>query len=75
MKSYIIISQLPADVYLKHVEDVNKSHITGFTFVVIAVVQLAGGKISEGKIPISIIYHIHLAGMAYKSVVFIISME
>lgn len=46
-KSYVIISQLPAEVYSKYVEDVNTSHLTGFTFVVISIVQLAGGKIAE----------------------------
>ncbi|KAG6775999.1 hypothetical protein NC652_014087 [Populus alba x Populus x berolinensis] len=46
-KSYVLISQLPADVYRKYVEDVNSAHVTGFTFVVISVVHLAGGKIPE----------------------------
>ncbi|OMO94346.1 MAGE protein [Corchorus olitorius] len=46
-KSYVIISQLPAEVYKKYVEDVNTSHLTGFTFVVISIVHLAGGKIAE----------------------------
>ncbi|MBA0823415.1 hypothetical protein Goarm_020149, partial [Gossypium armourianum] len=46
-KSYVIISQLPAEVYKKYVEDVNTSHLTGFTFVAISIVQLAGGKIAE----------------------------
>ncbi|XVF39525.1 hypothetical protein PTKIN_Ptkin01aG0041400 [Pterospermum kingtungense] len=46
-KSYVIISQLPAEVYRKYVEDVNTSHMTGFTFVVISLVHLAGGKIAE----------------------------
>ncbi|KAK6277479.1 hypothetical protein POUND7_017802 [Theobroma cacao] len=46
-KSYVIISQLPAEVYRKYVEDVNTSHLTGFTFVVISIVHLAGGKIAE----------------------------
>jgi hypothetical protein len=47
-KSYILISQLPADVYSKYVEDVNTTHLTGFTFVILGVVHLAGGKIPEG---------------------------
>lgn len=47
-KSYIIMSQLPADVYRKYVEDINTAHLTGFTFVVVSIVHLAGGKISEG---------------------------
>ncbi|XP_052191889.1 uncharacterized protein LOC127801082 isoform X2 [Diospyros lotus] len=46
-KSYILISQLPGDVYKKYVEDVNTSHLTGFTFVVTGIVHLAGGKITE----------------------------
>ncbi|XP_058221667.1 uncharacterized protein LOC131331769 isoform X2 [Rhododendron vialii] len=46
-KSYVIISHLPADVYKKYIEDANSSHLTGFTFVVISVVYLAGGKITE----------------------------
>lgn len=49
-KSYVIISQLPADVYKKHVDDGNTSHMTGFTFVVISIVHLAGGKIQEGTL-------------------------
>uniref|UniRef100_A0A803LUN1 MAGE domain-containing protein n=1 Tax=Chenopodium quinoa TaxID=63459 RepID=A0A803LUN1_CHEQI len=47
MRSYIVISQLPANVYQKHVEDISTAHLTGFTFVIISVVHLAGGKISE----------------------------
>ncbi|XP_057955127.1 uncharacterized protein LOC131149076 [Malania oleifera] len=46
-KSYILSSQLPADVYKKYVEDVNTAHLTGFTFVIISIVHLAGGKIPE----------------------------
>ncbi|KAL3615549.1 hypothetical protein CASFOL_041210 [Castilleja foliolosa] len=46
-KSYIIVSQLPADVYKKFVEDKSSSHLTGLTFVVIGIVHLAGGKITE----------------------------
>ncbi|KAE8679787.1 RNA-binding protein 40-like [Hibiscus syriacus] len=49
-KSYVIVSQLPAEVYKKYVEDVNTSHRTGFTFVVISIVQLAGGKIAEDNL-------------------------
>lgn len=47
-KSYIVLSQLPADIYSKYIEDKKTSHMTGFTFVVISIVHLAGGKISEG---------------------------
>lgn len=51
LKSYVITSKLPADVYSKYVEDKgNSAHITGFTFAVIGIVHLAGGKISEGNI-------------------------
>ncbi|KAI5647424.1 hypothetical protein M9H77_33429 [Catharanthus roseus] len=46
-KSYIIVSQLPDDIYKKFVENKNKSHVTGFTFVVIGIIHLAGGKITE----------------------------
>ncbi|KAK9111008.1 hypothetical protein Scep_018527 [Stephania cephalantha] len=46
-KSYIIVSQLPTDVYKKHIEDANSSHMTGFTFAVISIVLLAGGKVPE----------------------------
>ncbi|PSS26381.1 Non-structural maintenance of chromosomes element like [Actinidia chinensis var. chinensis] len=46
-KSYVIISQLPAEVYNKYVEDANTSHLTGFTFVIVSIVYLAGGKIQE----------------------------
>ncbi|KAL9234270.1 hypothetical protein vseg_009158 [Gypsophila vaccaria] len=46
-RSYIVVSQLPADVYRKLVEDVNTAHLTGFSFVVVGIVHLAGGKISE----------------------------
>ena len=53
-KSYVIISQLPAEVYKKYVEDVNTSHLTGFIFVVISIVHLAGGKIAEGTFYCSI---------------------
>ncbi|KAK2977627.1 hypothetical protein RJ640_020534 [Escallonia rubra] len=46
-KSYVIISQLPANVHTKYVENVNASHLNGFTFAVISIVHLAGGKIAE----------------------------
>uniref|UniRef100_A0A1D1ZF36 Melanoma-associated antigen G1 n=1 Tax=Anthurium amnicola TaxID=1678845 RepID=A0A1D1ZF36_9ARAE len=47
LKSYIIVSKLPADIYSSYVENKENSHITGFTFAVVSVVHLAGGKISE----------------------------
>ncbi|XP_050236834.1 14-3-3-like protein GF14 iota isoform X2 [Mercurialis annua] len=46
-KSYVLISKLPADIYRKYVEDANTTHMTGFTFVVISIVHLAGGKVIE----------------------------
>lgn len=53
-KSYILISQLPSDVYEKYVVDVNTAHLSGFTFVMISIVYLAGGKMSEGMIANSV---------------------
>lgn len=47
-KSYIIISQLPADVYKKFVEDRSSSHMMGLTFVVVGIIHLGGGKVTEG---------------------------
>ncbi|KAL3537012.1 hypothetical protein ACH5RR_000378 [Cinchona calisaya] len=49
-KSYIIVSQLPADVYKKYVENDETSHVTGFTFVVLGIIHLAGGKITEDNL-------------------------
>ncbi|KAF3639744.1 putative F-box/kelch-repeat protein-like [Capsicum annuum] len=46
-KSYILRSQLPADVYSACVEDKKKSHVTALAFVVTSIVRLAGGKINE----------------------------
>ncbi|KAK6803831.1 hypothetical protein RDI58_001615 [Solanum bulbocastanum] len=46
-KSYILRSQLPADVYKAFVEDENKSHVTALTFVVTSIVRLAGGKLMK----------------------------
>ncbi|XP_061369344.1 uncharacterized protein LOC133312194 isoform X2 [Gastrolobium bilobum] len=46
-KSYVLISQLPPDVYEKYVVDVNAAHMSGFTFALISIVYLAGGKIAE----------------------------
>lgn len=47
-KSYVLVSQLPFDVFRQHVVDETKSPMTGFTFAILAIVQLAGGKIPEG---------------------------
>jgi len=49
-KSYILTSQLPPDVYEKYVVDQKTAHLSGFTFVVISIVHLAGGKIPEGML-------------------------
>ncbi|KAL8542814.1 hypothetical protein ACS0TY_003628 [Phlomoides rotata] len=46
-KSYIIISQLPSDVYARFVEDKSSSHMSGFTFVVVGIIHLGGGRIDE----------------------------
>ncbi|KAL1320850.1 hypothetical protein HN51_065560 [Arachis hypogaea] len=46
-KSYILVSQLEPQVYEKYVVDVNAAHLSGFTFVIISIVYLAGGKITE----------------------------
>ncbi|KAL6179466.1 hypothetical protein ACLB2K_050981 [Fragaria x ananassa] len=46
-KTYVIMSKLPAEVYKKYVEDVDTAHLTGFTFVVLSIVHISGGKISE----------------------------
>ncbi|KAL0908584.1 hypothetical protein M5K25_023086 [Dendrobium thyrsiflorum] len=48
-KSYILKSKLPSGIYKKYVEDKGTSHISGFMFVVISIVHLAGGKIPEGE--------------------------
>ncbi|CAN8289980.1 unnamed protein product [Cochlearia groenlandica] len=46
-KSYVLVSQLPIQVFRKHVVEETTSPMTGFTFAVIAIVQLSGGKIPE----------------------------
>ncbi|KAF8714094.1 hypothetical protein HU200_028095 [Digitaria exilis] len=46
-KSYVLISQLDPEVYSKYVEDKEAAPLTGFSFTVISLVHLAGGKISE----------------------------
>lgn len=48
-KSYVLVSKLEPEVYSKYVEDKQAAHVSGFAFVVISIVHLAGGKISEGK--------------------------
>lgn len=59
-KSYIITSQLEPQVYKKHIEDETKSHLTGFAFVAIGIVHLAGGKITEE----TLWHHLGRLGMA-----------
>jgi len=49
-KSYILTSQLPPNVYEKYVVDEKTAHLSGFTFVIISIVHLAGGKIPEGTV-------------------------
>lgn len=44
----MIVSQLPIEVFRKYIVDETMSPMTGFTFAVLAIVQLAGGKITEG---------------------------
>lgn len=58
-KSYVIMSKIPDEAYRKYVEDVNTAHLTGFTFVVISIVQLSGGKISEE----SLWHHLRRVGL------------
>ncbi|KAI3834406.1 hypothetical protein MKW92_018562 [Papaver armeniacum] len=47
VKSYVLISKLPPEVFQKYVEDKGNMHVTGFTFMTISIVHLAGGQISE----------------------------
>lgn len=72
-KSYILRSQLPADVYSACVEDKKKSHVTALAFVVTSIVRLAGGKINEGIFGISFVLE-HFTIPIY-SVSFLISNE
>ncbi|GER46469.1 melanoma-associated antigen G1 [Striga asiatica] len=46
-KSYTILSELPADVYKKFVEDTSLSHEMGFAFAVVGIINLSGGKVNE----------------------------
>lgn len=48
IKSYVLVSQLPSEVYTEFIENKETAHLTGFTFSVISIVHLAGGKIPEG---------------------------
>ena len=48
-KSYVLVSKLDPEVYSKYVEDKERAHVSGFAFVVISIVHVAGGKISEGR--------------------------
>ncbi|KAJ1287757.1 hypothetical protein BS78_02G034800 [Paspalum vaginatum] len=46
-KSYVLVSMLDPEVYSKYVEDKDSAHLPGFAFAVLAIIQLAGGKMSE----------------------------
>ncbi|KAK1262157.1 hypothetical protein QJS04_geneDACA008749 [Acorus gramineus] len=46
-KSYVITSRLPSDIYCKFVEDKGTCHASGFAFVVLGIIHLGGGQISE----------------------------
>lgn len=46
-KSYVLVSKLDPEVYSKYVEDKERAHLSGFAFVVISIVHVAGGKITE----------------------------
>ncbi|CAA7401660.1 unnamed protein product [Spirodela intermedia] len=59
LKSYVVVSKLPAEVYLKYVENKENAHITGFIFAVVSVVHLAGGKIPSE----SLWYHLRRLGL------------
>ncbi|CAN6245713.1 unnamed protein product [Urochloa humidicola] len=46
-KSYILVSQLDPEVYRKYVENKEDAPLSGFSFTVISLIHLAGGKTSE----------------------------
>ncbi|CAN6196876.1 unnamed protein product [Urochloa humidicola] len=46
-KSYILVSQLDPEVYRKYVENKEAAPLSGFSFTVISLIHLAGGKTSE----------------------------
>ncbi|KAL6880557.1 hypothetical protein ACP4OV_012122 [Aristida adscensionis] len=46
-KSYVLVSKLDPEVYNKYVLNKEAAPLSGFAFVVISIVHLAGGKISE----------------------------
>lgn len=46
-KSYVVMSKIRSDVYKEYVENKDSAHLSGFTFVVIGIVYVAGGKITE----------------------------
>jgi melanoma-associated antigen len=48
-KSYVLVSKLDTEVYSKHVEDKESARLSGLALVVVSIVHLAGGKISQGK--------------------------
>nr|ABK24105.1 unknown [Picea sitchensis] len=46
-KSYILKTMLPEELRTKLVENKETSHFLGLTFVIVGIVQLAGGKVPE----------------------------
>ena len=44
-----MMSKIRSDVYKEYVENKDSAHLSGFTFVVIGIVYVAGGKITEGN--------------------------
>ena len=48
-KSYVLVSQIDPEVHSEWVEDKEAAPLSAFSFAVISLVHLAGGKISEGK--------------------------
>ncbi|RLM65047.1 melanoma-associated antigen 1-like isoform X1 [Panicum miliaceum] len=46
-KSYVLVSQLDPEVYSKYVENKESAPLSGFSFAVISLIHLAGGKSSE----------------------------
>ncbi|KAM0852195.1 hypothetical protein ACQ4PT_051913 [Festuca glaucescens] len=56
-KSYVLVSKLDPEVYSKYVEDKERAHVSGFAFVVISIVHVAGGKITEGWDRVSFTSH------------------
>ncbi|MCL7034839.1 hypothetical protein MKW94_003085 [Papaver nudicaule] len=47
VKSYVLVSKLPSEVFQKYVVDKGNLKVSAFTFVVCGIVDLAGGQITE----------------------------